>query len=156
MRTFKIYSHSYFQIWSTILLTIVAMLYIMSKWLTHFTTENLYLLILFTHFVHPTTPAAGNCRSASISISSVIFVLFLTNRYILRRNMWLFTTYNKVIVNTIIWRAPFIFKFRYTCMLQGFYLSWKITRCMAINPDNCIGLTFVFPFVWKSRNLQEV
>ena len=53
MRKFKIYSLSDFQICNTILLTMVAMLYITSPWLTYFITGSLYLLTPFTHFSHP-------------------------------------------------------------------------------------------------------
>ena len=47
MRTFKIYSVSKFQVCNTVLLTIVAMLCIMSPGLI---TGSLYLLTPFTHF----------------------------------------------------------------------------------------------------------
>ena len=51
MRTFKIYSLSNFQICNTVLLIIVAMLYITSPWLAHFKTGILFLLTLFTQFL---------------------------------------------------------------------------------------------------------
>ena len=53
IRSFKIYSLSSFQICNSVLLTIVAMLYIVSPRLIYFITESLYLL---THFIHVAQP----------------------------------------------------------------------------------------------------
>ena len=50
MRSFKIYTHSNFQIYNTVLLTIVTRLYITSPGLTYFITGSLYLLIPSSHF----------------------------------------------------------------------------------------------------------
>lgn len=59
MRIFMIYSLSNFQTCNTVLLTVVAMLYVTSPGLIHFITGSLYLLITFTHFAHPSTPTSG-------------------------------------------------------------------------------------------------
>lgn len=50
MRTFTIHSRSYFPICNTGLSTIpyIIMLYLISLWLTHFISRNLYLLIPYT------------------------------------------------------------------------------------------------------------
>ena len=53
MRTFKIYSLNNFQICNTVLLTLVAILYITSPWLIYHISGNLYLLTPFTHPTHP-------------------------------------------------------------------------------------------------------
>ena len=43
-------------VYSTVLLTIVTMLYIASPWLNYFITESLYLLTVFTHFAQSPHP----------------------------------------------------------------------------------------------------
>ena len=50
VRTFKICSISNFQVYNTVLLTVVTMLYIRSPKLTHLITGTLYPLTTFTHF----------------------------------------------------------------------------------------------------------
>ena len=50
MRTFKVYSFNNFQIYSTVLLTIVDTVYITSPELINLKTESLYLLTTFAHF----------------------------------------------------------------------------------------------------------
>ena len=50
MRTFKAYSLSKFQIYNTVLLTIVTKLYSTSPGLIHLITGSLCLLTPFTHF----------------------------------------------------------------------------------------------------------
>ena len=54
MRTFKTYSLGNFQIYNTVVLTIVAMLYTSSPGLLYFTIGSSYLLTSFTYFIHPT------------------------------------------------------------------------------------------------------
>ena len=56
MRTFKIYPLSNFSIHNTVLLTMVAILYITSSRLSYFITGGLYLLTAVTHFAHPPPP----------------------------------------------------------------------------------------------------
>ena len=52
MRTFKMFSLNSFRICNTVLLTLVTTLSIPSP--SHlFSTWSLYLLVLFTHFIHP-------------------------------------------------------------------------------------------------------
>ena len=64
MRTFKTYSLNNFQIYSTLLLTIVIMLYITASGLNYFLAGHLYLLTPFTHFTHPPPSSASNsCQS---------------------------------------------------------------------------------------------
>ena len=53
MRTFKIYSLSNVQIYNTVLLTTVTLLYITSRRLVYLIAGSLYLLTIFTHFTHP-------------------------------------------------------------------------------------------------------
>ena len=53
LRTCKIYSLSNFQMCNTVLLTIVAMLYVTSPWIICYITVNLYLLTPFMEF-YPT------------------------------------------------------------------------------------------------------
>lgn len=53
MRTFRFYSLGNFQIGTTILLTIVPLLYVTSPRLTYFIAGSFHLWIPFTHFVHP-------------------------------------------------------------------------------------------------------
>ena len=53
IRTFTIDSLSNFQMYSTVLLITVTMLYIASPWFTYFITGSFYILTCFTHFVHP-------------------------------------------------------------------------------------------------------
>ena len=55
VRTFKIYSLSNFQVYNTLLLTIVTMLYIRSSELIHLITRSLYPLTNISPF--PTTPS---------------------------------------------------------------------------------------------------
>lgn len=50
VRTVKIYSLGNFQIYNTVLLTTVTMLYIISPKPTHLITESFYHLTIFTHF----------------------------------------------------------------------------------------------------------
>ena len=52
MRKFKIYSLSNFEIFNTILLTIVTTWYITVPWLIHFITGSLYRLTSLMHFAH--------------------------------------------------------------------------------------------------------
>ena len=60
MTAFKIYSLSNFQIYNTVLLTIVTMLYITSSECIYLITGSLYLLTIFTHFSHHLPPASGS------------------------------------------------------------------------------------------------
>ena len=53
IRTFKVHSLSNFQIYNTVLLTIITMLHIIAPGLTYFTTGSLSLLTPITHFIHP-------------------------------------------------------------------------------------------------------
>ena len=65
MGTFKSYSLSSFQIYNTVLLTIVTLLYITSQDLTYFITGSLYLFTPFTRLTHPAppTPTSDNHQS---------------------------------------------------------------------------------------------
>lgn len=75
MGTFKVDSLSIFQMYNTILLTRVTMLYITSPGLTYFTAGNLCLLIPITHFVplsHP--PLWQTPIWISVSLSPVWLV----------------------------------------------------------------------------------
>ena len=53
MRTFKIYSLSNFQVYNTVLLTMVTMLYTTSLGLIHLIIRGLHLLTIFPCFTHP-------------------------------------------------------------------------------------------------------
>ena len=75
MKTFKMYSLSNFQIYNTVLLTIVAMLYVISPWLIYFITESLYIFIPLTHFTHPPPPTSGN-HQCVLSIFHFIFKIW--------------------------------------------------------------------------------
>ena len=66
MRTFKIYSLSDFQIYNTVLLTLVTVLYITSPGLTSLITASLYLLTTVTHFAH--------CPSRKCYFQSLFFL----------------------------------------------------------------------------------
>ena len=63
MRTFRICSFSNFQIYHTVVLTIVIMMYIASPILIYLITVSLYLLTTFVPFAHPSPPASGNHKS---------------------------------------------------------------------------------------------
>ena len=69
MRPFKIYSLSNFQIFKTVLLTMVTVECITSPGLTYFITGSLYLLTPFTRFARPSLPTSGNHQSFSVSVS---------------------------------------------------------------------------------------
>ena len=56
LKTLKYYSLSNFQIYNTVLLTIVTMLFTTSPELLYFRTGSLYLLTTFTHFAHSLCP----------------------------------------------------------------------------------------------------
>lgn len=56
---FKIFSLSNFKICDMVLLTLVAMLYIISVWLIDFIARSLYLFYSFSHFATP-PPTPGN------------------------------------------------------------------------------------------------
>ena len=80
MKTFKIYSLINFQIYTTILLTIVTMLYITSPGPIYFITGSLYLLTIFTHFTRPPHPFSVNHQSVLCIyelIFTCLFALFL-------------------------------------------------------------------------------
>ena len=68
LRTFKIYSLSIFQVYNTVLLTIVIMAYIRFPEHMHHITESFYLLTFFTHFLH--TPHHWQPQVYSLSMSS--------------------------------------------------------------------------------------
>lgn len=53
VKTFKIYSHCNYQVYYTILLTIIIMLFIRSPELIHCITVSLYSLTNIFHFLHP-------------------------------------------------------------------------------------------------------
>ena len=72
MRAFKIYSLGNFQIYSTVLLTIVTMLYITSPGHTYFITGSSYFLTTFTHFAH----ASGNHQSVFRIYEVFNFLIF--------------------------------------------------------------------------------
>ena len=84
MRTFKIYYSSSnfqlstfnFQIYNTILLTIITMLHITSPRFTHLITGSLYLLITFIHFPHPSRRILA-CNSPFLGCLCLVFVLVL-------------------------------------------------------------------------------
>lgn len=61
VRTFKIYFLTNFQIYNTVLLTIINMPYIRSQKYIRFLIGSLYPLIMFTHVPHPSAP--GNHQS---------------------------------------------------------------------------------------------
>ena len=56
VRAFKIYFHSNFQVYNTVLLTIVTMLYIILLECTHFIIEHFYPLINIFPFFLPSSP----------------------------------------------------------------------------------------------------
>ena len=62
-RTFKLHSLNNFQIHSTVLSTIVAILYITPPGLIHLIRGSLYLLTTFTSFAHLPPPTSGNQQS---------------------------------------------------------------------------------------------
>ena len=64
MRTSKVYAISNFQIHSTVLLTVVTLLYITSPELIHLIPGSFCLLTTFAHFPHHLPPASGNHQSA--------------------------------------------------------------------------------------------
>ena len=74
LRTFKIYSLSNFQIYSTVLLTIVTLLYNSSLELINLITESLNTLTTLTHSPSPHPPlAATNLLSVSMSFVFIDF-----------------------------------------------------------------------------------
>ena len=74
VRTLKLYSHSNFKIYSTVLLTIVAMLYITSPELIYLITESLYPLTNIFPFSLPLSPWQppfySACMSSMVSYST--------------------------------------------------------------------------------------
>ena len=71
VRTFKINSFSNFQLFNTVLLTIVTMLYITSLWLIYFITRSLYILTTVTHFAH--TPPLSQLVLRICLSSAILF-----------------------------------------------------------------------------------
>ena len=70
----KIYSLSNFQIYNTVLLTIVTKLYTVSPELIFLRAGSLYLLVTFTHFPHAPTPSSGNLFSVFMSLGFLDFI----------------------------------------------------------------------------------
>ena len=61
MKTFKMYCLSNYQIYNTVLFTIVTMLHILSPEFICLVIQSLYLLVRHTHFFsNPPPPASGN------------------------------------------------------------------------------------------------
>ena len=91
MRTFKIYFLRNFQIYNTILLTVVTMPYITSPRLICLITGSLYLLTTFTHFSHSPTPTSGNHQSIPCIYESSFFKILLISEVIwyLSFSVWL-------------------------------------------------------------------
>ena len=56
VRTLELYSHSNFQVYDTVILTVVTMRYFGSLELIHLVTENLYLLTNISSFPPPLSP----------------------------------------------------------------------------------------------------
>ena len=56
LRLFKIYSLSNCKMCNTVLVNIVAMLYVTPPWRIYFITGSSYVLTPFTHFAHSITP----------------------------------------------------------------------------------------------------
>ena len=77
MITFKIYSVRKFQIYDTVLVTVIIMLYVTFPGLTYFIPGSLYLLSPFTPFAHPPAPPAPPSLAATVSMSLVFAFLFL-------------------------------------------------------------------------------
>ena len=70
MKTFKMYCLSNYQIYNTVLFTIVTMLHILSPELICLVIQSLYLLVTQTHFfqtLHPLPLALTGLFSISIS-----------------------------------------------------------------------------------------
>ena len=72
MRTFHIYCLSNFQLYNTVVLTPVTMVYITFPELTYLITGSLYLLTTFSHFPHPNPPPLATTNLFSVSMSSVV------------------------------------------------------------------------------------
>ena len=80
---------SSFQIYYTVLLTKLAMLYITSQWLIYYITGTVYLLTSFTHSTHIPSPASGNYQSAcSLYIWAWFFVCIFLLMVILTGVSW--------------------------------------------------------------------
>ena len=75
VRVFNIYSPSNFQVYNTVLLTLVTTLYIRSPELTHLITGSLHLLFTFIHFAHPQTPPLATTNQFSMSSFPFFFWL---------------------------------------------------------------------------------
>ena len=76
MSTFKIYSLSNFQIYHTVLLNIVTLLYITFTGIFYLVTGNLYLLTTFLISQSSPTHTSGNHQSVLLSMNSIFFCLF--------------------------------------------------------------------------------
>ena len=76
MRTFKISTLSKSEIFSTVLVTIVTVLYITSPWHNYFITGILYLLTSFTHLSHPGTLPLPLTITNLFSVSINLILLF--------------------------------------------------------------------------------
>ena len=79
MRTLRIYSLSNFQVYNTVAVTIVTMLYITFPELTYLVTGSLYLLITCTHFPHPNPSPLAATNLFFVSISSFFLLDFTYN-----------------------------------------------------------------------------
>lgn len=82
VRTFKIYYISSFQIYDTVWVTIVTLLYITSSGLIYFITRRLYIWTPFTHFANPQSPALATNNLFSVFMRwSVLFVCLFWSIY---------------------------------------------------------------------------
>ena len=73
-RDFKIYSFSNFQVYSTVLLTVITMLHMTSPELMYLLIVSFYLLITFSHFPHLWKPPIG-------SLYAWIIIIFLDSMH---------------------------------------------------------------------------
>ena len=79
MRTLHIYSLSNFQVYNTVALAIVTMLYITFPELTFLVTGSLYLSITCIHFPHPNPPPLAATNLLFVSMSSFFLLDFTYN-----------------------------------------------------------------------------
>jgi hypothetical protein len=68
--TLKIYSPSKFQIYNTVLLVVITMLYIISPEFTHIITESLHIWCTSFHFSYLPVPASNHSMICSMNFSS--------------------------------------------------------------------------------------
>ena len=76
MRAFKTYSVNNFQIYNTVLLAIVTMLYITSPGLIYLITGSLYILTTLTHFSHFHCPPLSIWQLLSVLYEFGVFFFY--------------------------------------------------------------------------------